>query len=660
MKKNIHRSISPSSCFVGGCVIGVFCFFAINTAASLKVTNDAWILQGYVERDIIQHYLGWLFYRSSDWQFPLGIASQMNYPNGVAISFTDSIPLIAIPLRFFSSLLPQTFQYFGWYTLLCYLLQGGASALLLQLFEKSYFKLFCGVLLFITAPIFVERTFRHTALASHYLILFALYLYFSNQKNKFHFHPGYLILLVLATCIHPYFLPMLFGILFADLIQHIWKTHTFLPSFGFLCAAFFSVLVIAYIIGIFSSSGSDNGGSSGYGYFCMNLNSLFNPSSIGNFVWSRFFKLRPTALGSYDGFNYMGLGVLFSLPIGGLLLLTRKGISGVWSLFRRHWGLAFVCVCFTVFAISNTIIYSGLVIISIPLPTVLQQLCDIFRSSGRMFYPVYYLLILFAFVQLKNIPHNALSYIAVFLILSMQLWDISPALQKKRSAFTQNTLAVSCPMQSEAWQFLSGQYKHLYVLDESPILPLYPALFAAQNGMTDNSNWAARVDTAKQTTAISSTTEQLLAGQIDENTLYLTRDECLAEKLSIALVEKAVVARIDSIWYLILPKISLIPAASCSFRIYPEIPPIIGARNTDYWTAGISNSNHSIISFHNTLVNRSKLQAASALLCNGMQYTISSISYAQDECGSWIEVELAIEDASILQGCELIVTEENG
>ena len=60
--------------------LGAIAFLLINTGASLNVMNDNWIRSGYVEKDIIQHYTGWLFYRQSPVSFPLGMSSAINYP----------------------------------------------------------------------------------------------------------------------------------------------------------------------------------------------------------------------------------------------------------------------------------------------------------------------------------------------------------------------------------------------------------------------------------------------------------------------------------------------------------------------------------------------------------------------------------------------------
>ena len=110
-------------------ILGAAAFLLIYGQTPLHVTNDAWIMAGYDETDIIQHYSGWLAFRNSDWTFPLGLASDMACGEGTYISFTDSIPWVAIICKLLRRVLPETFQYFGQYALLCYMLQATAGYL---------------------------------------------------------------------------------------------------------------------------------------------------------------------------------------------------------------------------------------------------------------------------------------------------------------------------------------------------------------------------------------------------------------------------------------------------------------------------------------------------------------------------------------------------
>lgn len=47
----------------------------------------------------------------------------------VSVLYTDSIPLFAIFFKALSPLLPETFQYFGLFGLMCYMLNGGFAGI---------------------------------------------------------------------------------------------------------------------------------------------------------------------------------------------------------------------------------------------------------------------------------------------------------------------------------------------------------------------------------------------------------------------------------------------------------------------------------------------------------------------------------------------------
>ena len=165
-------------------ILGAVVFVLLYGTYSLDVTNDAWILHQYDGTDTMQHYAGWAQYRISDWKFPLGYANALAYGDGTYITYTDSIPYVAIILKLFRNVLPTTFQFFGWFSLLCYVLQGVAACLLIKRKYPSYVKVLLGDVFFLTAPVLIERTFKHTALSAQWLILFAIYYYLEYRAQK--------------------------------------------------------------------------------------------------------------------------------------------------------------------------------------------------------------------------------------------------------------------------------------------------------------------------------------------------------------------------------------------------------------------------------------------------------------------------------------------
>ena len=85
--------------FLGGALLGVLVFVLVFGVSTLDATNDAFCRGGYIEKDIQQHYAGWLFYRQSSAGWPLCIARGINYPDGLSVAYTDSIPLVAVPYK---------------------------------------------------------------------------------------------------------------------------------------------------------------------------------------------------------------------------------------------------------------------------------------------------------------------------------------------------------------------------------------------------------------------------------------------------------------------------------------------------------------------------------------------------------------------------------
>ena len=65
----------------------------------------------------------------------------MAYGDGTYITYTDSIPYVAIICKLFAGILPETFQYFGWFTLGCFALQGIGAGLLIMRKYHSYWKI---------------------------------------------------------------------------------------------------------------------------------------------------------------------------------------------------------------------------------------------------------------------------------------------------------------------------------------------------------------------------------------------------------------------------------------------------------------------------------------------------------------------------------------
>lgn len=532
MAKKIEFSHTAKAALLGG-ALGALVFLLIYGTGILDVTNDRWIFLGYDEPDIIQRYTGQMALLKTPWSFPLGQTSSMAVygGSGVNIAFMDSIPLVAIFFKLFAPLLPEVFQFEGLYAFAVFILQGISAGMLLSLFLDRLSLVGLGTMFFVLSPVLLERAFRHTSLASHYFILFALYLYFRHRRDGR--LPWIMVLLCgLTTGITPYFLPMvaIFALLIA--IEHGMRTRKPLIPAVFFTASCAAALGLAWAIGSIGSGYA--AGRTGYGYYSMNLNAPINPYSIGSqqygYLWSKLIVPRIPTYGQYDGFNYLGAGVLLMLAAGTILsaYLCSRAQKRAW--LRRNGLLLGCCVFLTAFAVSNVVCWNGTAIV-IPLPEGLLQLCGIFRASSRMFYPVYYLLILFGIVALTrrngDPPTYRLAGVLLAVMLAIQCYDISDALTAKHRQMA-DAVASTCtfPQQLSEAQNLTT----MFLADDASRMWRTILLFSQWKGLQtngyDTNTW--HPSFAANNIAAQQITQQLdsgtLEGGLDANTLYVTTD----------------------------------------------------------------------------------------------------------------------------------------
>ena len=202
--------------------------------------------------------MGWMFFRKSNWVFPIGLFDSLSYPNYGSILFIDSIPLFAMFFKAISNILPETFQYFGMFGLLCYSLQGIFAFTLLRKYIDD--KLYCiiGTVFFIISPYLLQRMFWHTALSSNFLILAGLCLFAYREKyndnilKKLIYWNG---LLIFAITIHLYYVPMILIIMLCTFIAEYKENKISYKSSiltGIMCAVL--GITTIYLLGGMSSN----------------------------------------------------------------------------------------------------------------------------------------------------------------------------------------------------------------------------------------------------------------------------------------------------------------------------------------------------------------------------------------------------------------------
>lgn len=377
----------------------------------------------YEQGDFAQHISGWQIYRADHWHWPLLHTERLNAPEGVSIVFTDSIPLLALGFKLLDPLLPTDFHYFGLWQVLVIILQGlGGVFLIRALGCRQGYAALAALVWALSAPVLAWRL-GHSALMAHGLLLFGLGLYVEKRAQWL------LLLALIGLLIHPYWYAMLFALYVVLLGEHAWQQR--LPSYALrgLLVGLAATVAVMMIVGYGGSSMA----AAGYGLYSMNL--------LAPFCDGRLYSCYTDATGGqYEGFNYLGIGVL--LLLGWTLLhVSRWGLP----LVRRHPGLLMLALGFTLYAVSHQVYLGQHLLINLTLPDGLEKLANIFRASGRFFWMVGYALSFAALAYGLRHVRVSVAVAVLAVLLPLQVWDVYPHWQRLiaqvRQPATQDTRA---------------------------------------------------------------------------------------------------------------------------------------------------------------------------------------------------------------------------
>ena len=513
---------------------GVFVFLWTIGVEVLRPENIGW-LKGI---DSLQHYLGWSFFRFSDWTLPVGL--NPNYGLGISSSivFSDSIPLLAIFLKPFSSYFPQIFQYFGLWLLICFILQAYFAWRLIGLITCDGFLRFIAATFFIISPPLVWRILGvnltagigpHVALASHFLILAALY--FSIKPYGKFTDRFWLTLLLVSLLIHFYLFFMVAFIFIGSLLDECFiKKNKRLRSLVLVfLSALVSIIFFGWLFGYFVGGGTSLS-AIGYGFYRLPLLAFFD--SMG---WSRILPTMPLNLGvssrlgislsngSYEGFTYLGLGGICILTISVAISLFAK--SSARQAISKHPFFLLALTFLFLLALTNNV-GIGAKNYYLELPGNILNILDIVRNSARLVWPVFYFTLFIALMLLiKNLSSRTASIILV-ICLALQIWDLQPAIgSSKKKLIVDSSFIYQTPLKSDFWKGAAAHYEQIveFPLIQSQWQPNWEALsrYASEHQMATNAVYLARADAKKIALANEDLIKQIQQGPLDPRSLYV-------------------------------------------------------------------------------------------------------------------------------------------
>jgi hypothetical protein len=499
-----HTSLQE---YLGCILVGTLSFFVVTGGRILCPSNIAWLSSG----DPSIHYLGWLFFRQSSWGWPLGINPNYGIELSSSIFFSDSLPLIAIFFKLISTWLPKEFQYFGLWAYMCFLLQALMAWHYVGLIVKDTLQRYLSLTILVFSPPFLARFSGHYSLCAHWIILIALFL--NIRTSLKHQTLIWIPLFVVSSLVHAYLLAMVGALWVSNCVQRVkmrregaeWLIVEILLVLG-------STLISLWMAGSFV--GHAMAPEKGFGLFQMNV-----LAPIDSNGWSYLLPDIPGQGGYIEGFNYFGLGGLGVLAVAIVALIRR------WKLvaFHRKWSpFLVVLVCFSAIAISNNI-EIGMCQISFEIPSQLSQFVNHFRSSGRMFWPVYYIIFWLALWLVVQFYRPITVTIVLSSALAIQIFDTSAGWLPIRKQLSVVGVGWQTPLKADFWIMVPKLYHKIRFVPAGFNKPNYKvfAYFAAMNGMSTDAVMLARIDMERYSFAVGKADAAIREGNFERDSLYV-------------------------------------------------------------------------------------------------------------------------------------------
>jgi hypothetical protein len=523
-------------------LFGTSYFFVVAGSAPLDVRNVGWIFR---HNDIATAQVGWTFYRYAPWSLQIALNPTYGMDFGGSIIFSDAVPLMAITFKALSPVLPSTFQYFGFWVLASFVLQGVFGWILIsRATNNSVARILGACIISLTPPYcfrLVSPLCAHMSLTAHWIILAALCLCLPPHSRRPWLWWG--LLLSTSAFVHIYIFAMVATLWCADVARRgiVDTRRTWMEPFG--VAGVLAALIS--LTGVWAGPAGEYQG--GFGWFKMNVFAFIDPNMWGsaNRPWSVLMPDIPNWGGDYEGFAYLGLG--------GLLL----AVISAWALptfLREHSAkpafvyvpLAVVLVGMGVFAMSQNVTF-GTLNFYVPWPAPLRALGELFRSTGRFIWPLYYFTF---FAAMLVIAHRVSPRVLTTLlggIVIIQAVDIAPGWSSANAYLRDRGPGFQTRLTSSFWGEAARHYKAMRLAPHTNNHASYldVATLARARGMMTDAAYLSRTSTAGAEASRARIEHGITTGIWPADTLFVA-DEEVARRASATLdSSRNFLARVD-------------------------------------------------------------------------------------------------------------------
>ncbi len=429
------------------------------------------------------------------------------------------------------------FQYFGIWILACFCLQFLAGYVLVGRITKQAWLRAVKAMFFVFAPIMVWRLAGHYALLAHFLLLFALHLNLVDRKGSS--LAAWPLLIATAALTHAYILAMVLPLWGSDVIRRLSRGDTLTRE-----ALAEATVVPAALVASLWAAGffvmTSGLGEGGFGLYRMDILSPLNPMG-----WSHILRELPTDPGEYEGFGFIGLGMLLAIL---LLIAGRVGgrFAPLGPLGLPAPLLAVICVLALV-ALTNRPSLGPWQIV-IPLPETVLDMFSVVRASGRFIWPAIYLVFFVTFLIAVRTYGERRAGAVLAVCLVIQIVDTSAAWHGMRvTKMVTPSSHWGASGGSAFWSSASGHYANIRAFPPGNGLERWNeiSLTAANSGMGTTAAFFARVDPEKLAAAQAKALSDIKAGTYEPDSLYVLNNGWALGALLSLDPSKDLLARVD-------------------------------------------------------------------------------------------------------------------
>jgi hypothetical protein len=537
VKRGFHRFGWIVAALIGAAVIAHS--FGLHV---LPPGHTGWMLTGTIGPDPVQYWLGYTFFKRSPWAWPPGLNPDWGLEIGSSIFYADSIPLLAF---LFKALHPvvEVAQYWGLWLFACGALQAVLAWKLIGLFTAHPLPRIAGAALFALSPTMLNRLGGHFALGAHFLLLAGLYLCLTRAAPWPRF-AQWAALILLASLIHSYLLPMVAGLWACDWLARAVARERRLPMLALEAVGAPGAGVFGlYLAGFFVLTGGFGGTWGGYGHMQLDLLAPFDPRP-----WGAVLPDLPGPAHLETGHSYAGLGVLLALALGAIAYLRQP-----WPLLRARWPLLLGLSAMLAVAISHRVSIGGHVIELATLPERLQGYANALRASERFLWPFAYALLLAAiFALIRGLGPLRAGVILVLLAL-VQFADKQPGFARLDRYFPDLAAVAPLRLQDPFWTEAAQRHQRIRLTPTGMQARHWEeiAVYAATRGLATDAVYLARLDPAKVAALNARIAADLAVGRFERGSFYaLGTEETLAAARQGLDPARDLLARFDGIWVL--------------------------------------------------------------------------------------------------------------